>query len=92
MSVRKKNRFKVFDVTRALGLILLWCAGSWAITSQIEATVIDRYGNKHEVKKLLYQGRLELEYYVDGQRRVVAFKNIDKMRFDGEREDEEQTQ
>ena len=74
-----------------LGVGLLWDATSWAASSQLKATVIDRFGNQHEVEKFAYQERLEIEYYMGGQRRVVSLLEIDRMRLEGESGDEEQT-
>jgi len=75
----------------ALGLAVLWSAAGQAISSQLKATVIDRYGNKHEVERLTFRGRLNIEYYVADQRRVVPLQEIDRMLFEGERTSEEQT-
>ena len=72
-----------------LGLVLLSAVDSWAIASQLKATLIDRFDNKHEIEKFSYQDRLEIEYYVDGDRKIVGLKDITSMRFDGDRRDEQ---
>jgi hypothetical protein len=74
------------------GVVLasLWSAGAWGGESQLKATVVDRMGNQHQVGKLSYQGRTELEYSVDDQPRTVQLADIARFRLDGEREDEEQ--
>ena len=56
----------------------------------IEANVIDRFGNQHQVRELTYQGRRELELYIDDQRRLMSLSLIDRLRFDGEPGDEQQ--
>jgi len=73
-----------------LSAVLLWSATGWAVSSQLKATLVDRYGNQHEVEKFTCQGRLEIEYYVEDQRRIVPLQDIDRIRFEGERGDEEQ--
>ena len=42
-------------------LAVLWASASWAITSPLKATIIDRYGNQHQVDKFTFQGRQDLE-------------------------------
>lgn len=74
-----------------LGLIVLWSATSQAVPSQLKATVIDRAGNSHVVEKLTFRGRLEIEYYVDDQRRLAPLQEIDRMLFEGAQNREEQT-
>jgi hypothetical protein len=54
------------------------------------ATVIDRYGNQHQVERFTYQGNRELEVYLADQRRKVPFIKLDRIRFEGESADEEQ--
>ena len=68
----------------------LWAVSAWAATSSLEATVIDRYGNQHQVDKFTFQGRQDLEIYVEGRRRLVALVKVARLRFEGERGDEEQ--
>ena len=71
-------------------LAALWVLASGAATSALKATVIDRYGNQHQVDKFTFQGRQDLEIYVQGQRRLVELVKVDRLRFEGERSDEEQ--
>ena len=72
-----------------IGIGLAFPSLGSAVSSRLAATVIDRNGNRHEVEKFTYQGRLEIEYYAGGQRRVVPLKKIDRIRLEGNREDEE---
>ena len=76
--------------TGALLLASLWTVAVDAGPSPLKATIIDRYGNQHEVDKFTFQGRQDLEIYVQGQRRLVALNRVAKLRFEGERGDEEQ--
>ena len=70
-------------------LFLIFVGGIEA-TAAIEATVIDRFGNQHQVRDLTYQGRQELEVYIGGQRRLMSLLLIDRLRFEGEARDERQ--
>jgi hypothetical protein len=67
-----------------------WVSASGAATSPLKATIIDRYGNQHQVDKFTFQGRQDLEIYVQGQRRLVELVKVARLRFEGERSDEEQ--
>ena len=71
-------------------LAALWVSASGAATSPLKATIIDRYGNQHQVDKFTFQGRQDLEIYVQGQRRLVELVKVARLRFEGERSDEEQ--
>ncbi len=71
-------------------LAALWVSVSGVAASSLKATVIDRYGNQHQVDKFTFQGRQDLEIYVQGQRRLVELVRVDRVRFEGERSDEEQ--
>ena len=71
-------------------LAALWASASGAATSPLKATIIDRYGNQHQVDKFTFQGRQDLEIYVQGQRRLVELVKVARLRFEGERSDEEQ--
>ncbi len=70
-------------------LVFLWVATTWATDSPLRATVVDRLGNQHQVNKLSYQGRTEIEYFVDEQPRTAQLADIARLRLEGEREDEE---
>ncbi len=74
----------------AVLLAALWVSASGAATSSLKATIIDRYGNQHQVDKFTFQGRQDLEIYVQGQRRLVELVKVARLRFEGERSDEEQ--
>ncbi len=71
-------------------LAALWSVNAHADPVSQKATVIDRYGNLHQVERFTYQGRLDFEVYIGDQRRMVPFLLIDRIRFDGEHGDEEQ--
>ena len=71
-------------------LAALWVSASEAATSPLKATIIDRYGNQHQVDKFTFQGRQDLEIYFQGQRRLVELVKVARLRFEGERSDEEQ--
>ena len=71
-------------------LALVWGGNSYA-QSRIKATVIDRLGNAHEVAKFAFQDRAELEYYVGATRQVKPLNQIERIVFEGNRGDEEQT-
>jgi len=73
-----------------VALAMLWASVVGAVTSPLKATIIDRYGNQHQVAKLTFQGRQDLEIYVAGQRQLMALAKISRLRFEGERGDEEQ--
>lgn len=68
----------------------LWSALAWGESAPLRATVVDRMGNQHQVSKLSYHGRPELEYFVDDQPRTAQLADIARFRLDGEREDEEE--
>lgn len=63
-----------------------FCDVAWAV----DAVVVDRYGNQHNVERFTYQGRQEMEVYIGDQRRILPFNLVDRMRFEGEPSDEEQ--
>lgn len=71
-------------------LLALWAAAAWGAGPEIKATVVDRMGNQHEVSRLTYQGRPELEYYLGDQQHTVQLTDIARLQLEGEREDEEQ--
>ena len=59
-------------------------------STTIGATVIDRFGNKHHVNSLTFQGRQKLEVYIGDQRRSISLLVLDRLRFEGDRRDEHQ--
>lgn len=61
-----------------------------AAANPLKGTIVDRQGNRHEVDKLTYNGRLNLQYYVEGRRRAVPLARIKRLRFAGDQSDEEQ--
>lgn len=69
---------------------LCLAAAGWPASSQFQAVLVDLEGNRHEVAQFAYHSRTEFEYYVGGERRVVPFQEIDRIRFDGEPGAEEQ--
>ena len=58
--------------------------------SDIDATVVDRAGNRHEVSKLTYQGGDDIEIYVGNQRRILKMQDADRLKMQGDKNDEEQ--
>ena len=84
----RRLEFKWFGMMLILALV--WGGNSYA-QSKIKATVIDRLGNAHEVAKFAFQDRTELEYYVGATRQVKPLKQIERIVFEGNRGDEEQT-
>ena len=76
--------------TRTFGVALLIALTAvGAVAEGLRATVIDRIGNRHEVEKMTYQSRLELPYYVGDKLLKVTFAELDRIRLEGERGDEE---
>lgn len=55
----------------------------------IGATVVDRYGNRHDLSDIKIKDRTELVYYVGVERRTAGFDQIDKLVVDGVSGDEE---
>jgi hypothetical protein len=78
--------------TRGFGLVLIIALmiATQAMAADLKATVIDRMGNRHEVKKMRYQVQNELEYYVNDQLYRIDLKKLNRLKFEGERGDEEQ--
>lgn len=72
-------------------LVLLLALGGVVEGWATQAIVIDRYGNQHKVERFAYQGRQEIEIYIGDQRRMLQLALIDRMRFEGESRDEEQS-
>jgi len=71
------------------GLLAMgWGVEAHAEPNSLKATVIDRYGNQHQVERFSYQGRQELEVYIEDQRRIIPLSLIGRIRFDGEHGDE----
>ena len=77
---------KFWTVRCAAALASLWLLQGAAATAQssVEATVIDRLGNRHEVSRLTYQRGMELEYYVGGQRQIGNLADVDWLKVVGE--------
>ena len=71
-------------------LILSLVAFEADASPTIGATVIDRFGNQHQVNALTFQGRQEVEVYIGGQRRSMSLLLLDRLRFEGDRRDEQQ--
>lgn len=69
-------------------VLIALTAGS-AAAEGVRATVVDRIGNRHEVEKMTFQSRLELPYYVGDKLLKVSFAELDRIRLEGERGDEE---
>jgi len=78
--------------TRGFWLVLLTVlAGVTQVVSEgVKATVVDRMGNRHEVTNMRYQSQNELEYYVNDQLYRIDIQELNRLKFEGERGDEEQ--
>jgi len=56
---------------------------------KISATVIDRFGNRHDLTGIKIKDRTQLDYYVGYERRSAGFDRIDKLIVEGVAGDEE---
>ena len=61
-----------------------------AQNSRLEATVVDRSGNRHEVSRVAIQNRNDIEVYVGDRRRLLMLQDIERFRLEGDPNDEEQ--
>jgi hypothetical protein len=61
-------------------LVVLACVTT-AVAGPYQGTVITRSGDRHTVENLDFQGRDEIEVYVDDVRRLLTFDQIDRLRF-----------
>jgi hypothetical protein len=75
----------------ALAFVVPTQASAQASARTLSGTVVDRQGNVHQVSKLTYSGRQEIEYHVSGQRQLVHLRDIKRLHFMGDRGDEQQT-
>lgn len=67
------------------------CGGAWPVHGRdLQATVVDRSGQRHELKRLKVQGGAKLEYYVGQERRVVPLEQLTRFKFEGEHGEEKQ--
>ena len=74
--------------------VIAICVGGENVSAQgfgINAAIVDRSGNRHEVRKLNYQGSDEFEIYVGNQRRILKMHDIDRLTIRGDKNDEEQS-
>ena len=70
------------------------CVGGETVSAQgfgINAAIVDRSGNRHEVRRLNYQGSDEFEIYIGNQRRILKMHDIDRLTIRGDKNDEEQS-
>ena len=88
---RQAFRWPGFEWFGSMLILALILGGNSHAQSKIKATVIDRLGNAHEVAKFAFQDRNELEYYVKATRQFKPFNQIERIVFEGNRGDEEQT-
>ena len=72
-----------------VALALPWSVSSVRGAPPAKATVIDLFGNRHELKDFKVRGKTDIEYYIGERRRVISTKEIDRFRLDGQRGDEE---
>ncbi len=63
---------------------------SWSAPHSLTATLIDAEGNQHDLTQFAFRGAARFDYYVNGERRVVSFTDIDRIRFEGDAQAEEQ--
>jgi hypothetical protein len=69
---------------------ILLVGGAVALqAADIEATVIDRQGVRHEVRKLEIRSSTILEYYVSGKRRRMDMARIERIHIGGTAQDQE---
>lgn len=68
----------------------LWSAVLPVYGGGLEATVVDRSGHRHELKRFKLQGDTKLEYYVGQERRVVPLEQVARFKFGGEQGEEKQ--
>lgn len=61
-------------------LVVLACVTT-AAAGPYQGTVITRSGDRHTVENLEFEGRDEIEIYVNDVRRLLTFDQIDKLRF-----------
>ena len=74
--------------------VIAICVGGETVSAQgfgINAAIVDRSGNRHEVRKLNYQGSDEFEIYVGNQRRILKMHDIDRLTIRGDKNDEEKS-
>ena len=68
----------------------LLALGAVASAADVAATLIDRQGNRFELTKLRVRGQSSLGYYLDGARREVPLREIERFRFRGGPREERQ--
>jgi hypothetical protein len=74
-----------------LAFVLAGLPGSaWSAPPSLTVTLIDAEGNQHELTQFAFRGAARFDYYVNGERRVVSFADIDRIRFEGNAQAEEQ--
>ncbi|NKB69606.1 MAG: hypothetical protein GKR89_21255 [Candidatus Latescibacteria bacterium] len=73
-----------------LVLLLLGGSETGIRAEEFQVTLVDRFGNKHEISRFTYQDRAELSYYVGDVNRIRSFAQLDRVVFEGEEGDEEQ--
>ena len=64
--------------------------GSAASAADLAATLVDRQGNRFELTKFKVRGHTSLAYYLDGARREVPLREVDRFRFAGASREEQQ--
>ena len=73
-----------------LALLVLVGSAVGVRAEEFQVTLVDRFGNKHEISRFTYQDRHELRYYVGDVNLVRSFNLLDRIVFQGEEGDEEQ--
>ena len=65
-------------------LLLVSCflaLGGVSSAADLAATVVDRQGNRFELTKFKIRGHTSLSYYLDGSRREVPLREVERFRF-----------
>ncbi len=74
---------KHHSVSVALVLLMLALAATSTHATPLTATVVDRNGDRHEVRNLAYQQQPEFELYVGDIRQLVRFSQIERLSLGG---------
>jgi|GEM_PF-598407 len=77
-------------ILAVVGATLFFLGAVQAAPATFEAILVDRSGNRYDVRRLTYKDRTDLEYYVADQRHIRSFKQLDRLLFQGSANDEEQ--
>jgi len=85
-----RRRVSVHAMVVGVVAAALW-GSAWPVHGQdLQGTIIDRRGRRHELKRLKVHGGTKLEYYVGQERRVVPLEQLTRFKFEGEQGEEKQ--